>query len=151
MNWIVDSWQLKQILELYIYFDIFISSSVKLLVVTVRFLFTNLFTNLFTIFRKKEKTYHETFPICKMKAHFETFQIWKNESTFWNLSNLEKWKHISKENHISEIFSEEWNVINPFLKKLQLAKNIKKVSRLFVGAKFNRLVVSYPEFFPFES
>ena len=51
--------------------------------------------------------------------------------------------HFERESHFR-------NVINPFLKKLQPAKNIQKVSRLFVGAKFNRLVVSNPEFFPFK-
>ena len=40
----------------------------------------------------------------------------------------------------------KWKVINPFLKKLQLAKSIKKGSRMFVGAKFNWLIISNPEF-----
>ena len=63
-----------------------------------------------------------------MKAHSETY--FENENMF-----LEKWK-----------------IINPFFKKnLQLAKSIKKGSRMFVGAKFNWLIISNPEFFPFES
>ena len=55
--------------------------------------------------------------------------------------------HFENEN----MFLEKWKVINPFLKKLQLAKSIKKGSRMFVGAKFNWLIISDPEFFPSES
>ena len=33
---------------------------------------------------------------------------------------------------------------NPFLKKLQLAKSIKKGSTMFVGAKFYQLIISNP-------
>ena len=51
---------------------------------------------------------------------------------------FEKEPHFENEN----IFFEEWKVINPFLKKLQLAKSIKKGS----SAKFNWLIISDPEF-----
>ena len=64
-----------------------------------------------------------------MKAHFEKELHSENESVF-----LEKWK-----------------VINHFLKELQLANSLKKVSRMSVGAKFDWLISSNPKFFPSES
>ena len=88
-----------------------------------RFLFT-------IVFFGKRKRKHS-----QILSHFE------NESTFW------KRPHFENEN----IFLEKWKVINPFLKKLQLAKSIKKGSRMFVGAKWNWLIISNPEFFSFES
>ena len=41
--------------------------------------------------------------------------------------------HFENEN----MFLEKLKVINPFLKKLQLAKSIKKDSRMLVGTKFD--------------
>ena len=64
-----------------------------------------------------------------MNAHFEN----GNECTFRKKAHSET--HFGNEN----MFSEKWIAINPFLKKLQLAKKYKekKGSRMFVGAKFN--------------
>ena len=78
----MDSWQLKQILKLYIYFVVKTTSSVKLFdkKVTIQ-KFQNgrndfiahvfVYKWVFTVFRKKEKKTHETFHILKMKTPFE--------------------------------------------------------------------------------
>ena len=62
-----------------------------------------------------------------MKAHLKTEPRFKNENMF-----LEKWK-----------------VIN-LKKKLQLEKSTKKGSKMFVGTKFNQLIISNAEFFPLD-
>ena len=145
----MDSWQLKQILKLYIYFVVKTTSSVKLFEVTIQKFHNGwndfiahvfVYKWVFTVFRKKEKKTHETFPM------FETFSLKMN--AHW------KWTRISKkEPHFENesIFLEKWKAINPFLKKLQLANSIKKDSRMFVGSKFDWLILSNPEFFPSES
>ena len=53
--------------------------------------------------------------------------------------------HFENEN----MFSEKWKVINP-LKKTAIRKKYKK-SKMFVSAKFYRLIISNAEFFPFKS
>ena len=127
----MDSWQLKQILKLYIYFVVKTTSSVKLFdkKVTIQKFHNGrndfiahvfVYKWVFTVFRKKEKKTHETFPM------FETFSLKMN--AHW------KWTRISKKNHIlkmnahfekephfedESMFLEKWKAINPFLKKLQ--------------------------------
>ena len=46
--------------------------------------------------------------------------------------------HFEKELHFENesVFFGKVKVINHFLKKLQLANSLKKVSRMFVGSKF---------------
>ena len=101
----IDSWQQKQILKLYIYFVVKTTSSVELFEVTHRnfkmaemtslhmYLFTNFVYN--CVFRKDEKKPHETFPISKknyiskMNAHLKKELHIENEhtsqkrTTFW--------------------------------------------------------------------
>ena len=80
--WIIDSWQLKQIIKLYIYFLTFNTiSSVKLFVVTVQiFVYKLLFTIVF--FGKKNKN------------------SWKTSHNFSKVTTFWKWKHLSKKNHV---------------------------------------------------
>ena len=90
----IDSWQQKQILKLYIYFVVKTTSSVELFEVTHRnfkmaemtslhmYLFTNFVYN--CVFRKDEKKPHETFPISK-------------KTTYW------KWTHILKKNYVLKV------------------------------------------------
>ena len=112
-----NSWQLKQIRKLHIYFVIFnMTSSAQPFKVTVQILFTNFCLQLcfgkmrkstkpFTKFShfENENIFWKRKHILKMKANFEnesTFWKWKhilkmkayfeNESTFW------KWKHVLK-------------------------------------------------------
>ena len=83
----MDSWQLKQILKLYIYFVVKTTSSVKLFdkKVTIQKFHNGrndfiahvfVYKWVFTVFRKKEKKTHETFPMfgtfsLKMNAHWK--------------------------------------------------------------------------------
>ena len=147
----MDSWQLKQILKLYIYFVVKTTSSVKLFdkKVTIQ-KFQNgrndfiahvfVYKWVFTFFRKKEKK------DSRNLSHVWNFFI-ENERALKMNAHFEKEPHFENES----IFLEKWKAINPFLKKLQLANSIKKDSRMFVGSKFNWLISSNPEFFPSES
>jgi hypothetical protein len=152
----MDSWQLKQILKL-LYISLLkqphqkaiwsdfteISQWLKWLHCTCICLQT-LFTIVF--FGKMKKSLMKSFTF-KKRTPIE------NERTFWKRTILWKRKHILKKNYILK-----WNhvfgkvkLINHFLKKLQLANSLKKVSRMFVGTKFDWLISSNPEFFPSES
>ena len=132
----MDSWQLKQILKLYIYFVVKTTSSVKLFdkKVTIQ-KFQNgrndfiahvfVYKWVFTVFRKKEKKTHETFPMfgtfsLKMNAHWKWMPT-ENECALKMNANFEKEPHFENES----IFLEKWKAINPFLKKLQLANSLK--------------------------
>ena len=103
----MDSWQLKQILKLYIYFVVKTTSSVKLFdkKVTIQ-KFQNgrndfiahvfVYKWVFTVFRKKEKKTHETFPMfgtfsLKMNAHWKWMRI-ENECAFRKRTTFWKWR-----------------------------------------------------------
>ena len=87
---------------LYIFRCLFTTSSVKLFIVNVQIFVYN------RVFRKRKNNSPKTFQLLKMKAHFEKEPHFENESLFWN--PVLKWKHV-----------------NPFSKKLQLAKSIKNI------------------------
>ena len=151
----IDSWQLKQILKLYIYFIVFHDLISKALwtqwfkmfnhcfEVTVQiFVYKLLFTIVFFGKMKKNLTkpftqfsHFENECTFRKRTHFENECTFRKRTTFW------KWKCVFG----------KVKVINHFLKKLQLANSLKKVSRMFVGAKFDWLISSNPEFFPSES
>ena len=79
--------------------------------------------------KKTHKTFHilKMNHVLKMEAHSEMY--------------------VENEN----MFLDRWKVSNPFFKKLQLQNSVKKGSRMFVGAKFDWLIISNPEFFSSQS
>ena len=113
----IDSWQLKQILKLYIYFVVKTTSSVELFEVTHRnfkmaemtslhmYLFTNFVYN--CVFRKDEKKPHETFPISKknftLKMNANLKKRTKKELCFEN--ERTSWKKIHFENVFGKVKS----------------------------------------------
>ena len=91
--------------------------------------------------------------ILRMNTHFEKELHFENECTFRKRTHFENQCTFRKRTTFWKwkcVFGKV-KVINHFLKKLQLANSLKKVSRVFVGAKFDWLVSSNPEFLPSES
>ena len=122
----MDSWQLKQILKLYIYFVVKTTSSVKLFdkKVTIQKFHNGrndfiahvfVYKWVFTVFRKKEKKkLTKPFP-CLELFHWKWMPI-ENECELKMNAHFEKEPHFENES----IFLEKWKAINPFLKKLQI-------------------------------
>ena len=129
---------------LYIFRRFNTTSSVKLFEVTIQISAKSADFCLQLCFSERWKKTHETFQtiftFSKWKHIFDKNYI-LDESTFRKQTSFWKWKHVFR----------KVKVVNHFLKKLQLANSLKKVSRMFVGTKFNWLIISNPEFFPSDS
>ena len=126
----MDSWQLKQILKLYIYFVVKTTSSVKLFEVTIQKFhngwndfIAHVFVYKWTDFCKQTSVY--SFSEKGKKDSRNLSHVWnffiENERALKMNAHFEKEPHFENES----IFLEKWKAINPFLKKLQLANSLK--------------------------